>query len=67
MKSEHDREVFLAVVKGAMERGIDVPKIIAEQLRKYQNCRHKFVDSTTCLKCGWDSAAVRQVGEGERP
>lgn len=32
--TEYDREIFADVVKGAMERGIDVPKIIAEHLLK---------------------------------
>lgn len=35
MKSEHDKEIFADVVKAALERGIDVPKIIANILKKH--------------------------------
>jgi len=32
--SQHDEDMFADVIKGAMERGIDVPKLIADVLRK---------------------------------
>jgi hypothetical protein len=32
--TEHENAMFADVVKGAMERGIDVLKIIADELRK---------------------------------
>jgi hypothetical protein len=55
----------LAVLDGQARKDAETRRVLPHGHQEAEKCDHKFVDSTVCLKCGWDPKVGRKGAQRE--